>query len=48
MERVAGNKRELCDVKTFVVIVQQYHNGVIHPSIECVEEATLDVPDCNS
>ena len=37
---MAGNKRELCDVKPFVVIVQSYHNGVAHLSIECVEEAT--------
>ena len=45
---MAGNKRELCDVKPFVVIVQYHHNGVTHPSIECVEEATLEGPDCNS
>ena len=44
---MAGNKRELCDVKPFVVTVQN-HNGATHPSIECIEEATWEGPDCNS
>ena len=40
-------KRELCDMKPFVVIVQN-HNGITHLSSECVEEATQEGPDCNS
>ena len=43
--KVAGNKREVYDVKTFVVIVQKNHDGVTHPSIECVEEASWEGPD---
>ena len=40
-------KKELCDVKPFVMMVKLY-DGVTHPSIECAEDATWEGPDCNS
>ena len=41
--------RELYNVKPLVEILQQKsYNGITHPSIECVEEATQEGPDCNS
>ena len=41
---------EIYDVKPFAVIVKikRSYNGVTHPSIECVEEATWEGPDYNS
>ena len=43
------NQRELYTVKPFVEILQQKsYKGITHPSIECVEEATQEGPDCNS
>ena len=45
---VAGVKKgSFYNVKPFVVIIQLY-NGVTHPSIKCVEEATWEGLDCNS
>ena len=40
-------KGGLYNMKPFVVIIQLY-NGVTHPSIEYIEEATWEGPDCNS
>ena len=47
---MAGNKkRELYNVKPFVEILQKKsYESIIYPSIECVEEATQEGPDCNS
>ena len=45
---MAENKKELYNVKPFVEILQKIHNGVTHPSIECIQEATQEGPDCNS
>ena len=43
------NQRELCDVKPFVEILQKKsYNGVTHPNIECVKEATWEELGCNS
>ena len=41
------NQRELYNVKPFVEILQPKNSYKNHPSIECVEEATWEEPDCN-
>ena len=49
-DKVEGgrDKRELYDVKTFVVVKNKKIIKWCYPSIECVEEATQEGPDCNS
>ena len=45
-QRVAGKNGVLCEALCCDKL--SLCNGVTHPSIECLEKATWEGPDCNS